>query len=178
MHKSILALLGLGLLACGEVKEETAVPCDDTDGICEETDGPTETGDTAPEVYETEIAEVTYGYDATEWSYLVDFVGWADTVTMTITQNTNPAWDEEHELAQIDFDPNGAWDQWGVDLGIVTTPQDQVAGSTTLFSGDAAMEATMAWRIDAYVGTDVVDCVVWGSDISLVDTGACREITF
>jgi hypothetical protein len=121
---------------------------------------------------------VSYSYDTVEWIYEVDLLGWADSVSMYITQDTSSPWDEDHELNQLDFDPDGAWDQWGIALPITTEWDQQESGVNTLFAGDAAMEATMAWRIEAYEGGVVVDCVVWGSDITLVDTGDCREITF
>ncbi len=173
MTKYLLPLAAFALIGCfGDDKD-----CEDTDGVCETgmTDD-TDSGD--PMVYDLEIDVVSYGYDATEWMYEVELIGWAENVSMYITQDTSSPWEEDHDLVQGDFDPHGAWDQWAITLPITAVWSDQESGVNTLFSGDAAMESTMAWRIDAYEAGAVVDCVVWGSDISLVDTGDCREITF
>jgi hypothetical protein len=173
MHKlSLLAILGLSLTACFE-KDDTAL---------EDTGDTTETGTEDSWIYvPTEIDQVTYGYDASGWSYSVDLFGWADLVTLSITQDTDPAWEEEHELENIDFAGDGSWDLWELDLAIVATPNDQVADSTTLFAGDAAMEATMLWRIDAYEGSEIADCVYWAgssADVSIIADADCRELSF
>ena len=175
MTKYLLPLAAFALFACGDDPKD----CEDTDGVCEtgmtdDTDADTD----GPVVYDLEIDVVTYGYDATEWVYDVELIGWAENVTMYITQDTSSPWEEDHDLVQGDFDPDGAWDKWGLVLPITDDWQAQESGINTLFAGDAAMEATMAWRIDAYEAGAVVDCVVWGSDVTLVDTGDCREITF
>ncbi len=164
---SAIALLGLALTACFE-SDDTAKADDTYD--------PGATGDSWV-YYPTEIDVVTYSYDSTEWEYGVDIIGWAENVTMYITQNTSSPWEEEHDLQQGEFDPDGYWDKWELTLPVVSFNEYE-SGVNTFFQGSAAMEATMAWRIDAYEDGAVADCVVWGSDISLVDTGDCREITF
>ncbi len=168
MYKlSAIALLGLALTACFE-SDDTAKMDDTYD--------PGATGDSWV-YYPTEIDVVTYSYDSTEWEYGVDIIGWAENVTMYITQNTSSPWEEEHDLANIEYAEDGSWDRWEILLPVVSFNEYE-SGVNTFFQGSAAMEATMAWRIDAYDAGAVVDCVVWGSDISLVDTGDCREITF
>ncbi len=178
MSKYLLPLAALAFIGCGEEDPK----CLDTDGSCEtgEVEECTDTDgcDTAvEELPETEIDAVIYGYDATEWTYNVDIIGWAENVTMYITQNTSSPWEEEHDLANIEYAEDGSWDRWEILLPVVSFNEYE-SGVNTFFQGSAAMEATMAWRIDAYDAGAVVDCVVWGSDISLVDTGDCREITF
>jgi hypothetical protein len=165
---SAIALLGLALTACFE-SDDTAKMDDTYD--------PGATGDSWV-YYPTEIDVVTYSYDSSEWMYSVDIIGWAESVEMYITQDVPNPWEEDHVLENIEYAEDGSWDLWELTLPVTTSWEDQESGVNTLFAGDAAMEATMAWRIDAYEDGAVADCVVWGSDISLVDTGDCREITF
>jgi hypothetical protein len=172
MYKLLLPLAALALIGCGDLddtndKDDTAPP-DDTDT------GPVETPD-------TEIDEVTYGFDTVEWSYEADILGWAESAHLTITQDTSSPWDEEHDLVQGDYDPDGMWDTWGITLPITADWADQESGVNTLFAGDAAMEATMLWRIDVYDGGAIADCVYWAgasADVSLIADAACRELTF
>ncbi len=166
---SAIALLGLVLTAC--FVEDT--------GKTDETDAPA-TGDSSV-YYPTEIDVVTYGYDTGEWFYSVDIIGWAENVTMYITQDTSSPWEEDHDLVNIEYAEDGSWDLWELTLPITTQWDQQESGVNTLFSGDADMEATMAWRIEAYEDGAVADCVVWAgssSTTSIVDNGGCREITF
>ncbi len=166
---SLLALLGLALTACFD-KDDTA----------DDSGDPGATGDSWT-YYPTEIDVVTYGYDTGEWFYSVDIIGWAENVTMYITQDTSSPWEEDHDLVNIEYALDGAWDLWELTLPITSDWQAQESGVNTLFSGDTAMESTMAWRIEAYEDGAVADCVVWAgssSTVSLVDNGGCREITF
>ena len=174
MNKTIMALMGLSIIGCGEVKDDTAPECDDSAGCVEDTD-------TAPPVYETEIDVVTYGYDTTAWSYNVDVIGWAESAHLYITQDTSSPWEEDHDLVQGDYDEDGAWDTWGIDLPITDDWSAQESGVNTLFAGDAAMEATMLWRVDVYDAGAIADCVYWAgssADVGLIADDACREITF
>jgi hypothetical protein len=179
MNKYLLPLASLALMGCFGGEKD----CEDTDGSCD-TDPVEECTDTdgcdtaVEELPETEIDLVTYAYDAAEWTYTVDVLGWAESAHMYITQDVPNPWEEEHDLVQGEYDPDGYWDTWEITLPVTTNWQDQESGVNTLFAGDASMEATMAWRIEVYDAGAVADCVVWGSDISLVDTGDCREITF
>ncbi|MFH1467780.1 MAG: hypothetical protein ABIO70_25565 [Pseudomonadota bacterium] len=133
-----------------------------------------------------EVDCVTYGYDSHEWFYEVRCIGWADAVTLFITQDATSPWEEEHELDNWDFDPSGYWDDWGLELPIVDTWQDQVDSVNTLFGNtiscpNPACENGMAWRMKAYEGATVKDCVVWAgadADVSLVMESGCREISF
>jgi hypothetical protein len=158
----------LALTACFE-KEDSGLDETGMDDTAE---------DTGWTYYPTEIDVVTYSYDASEWFYSVDIIGWAENVTMYITQDTSSPWEEDHELENIEYADDGSWDLWELTLPITTEWDQQESGVNSLFAGDAAMEATMAWRIEAYEDGAVADCVVWGSDTSLVDTGDCRVITF
>ncbi len=181
MTKYLLPLAAFALIGCGEPKED----CEDTAGCdtappeeCEDTAG-CETGDTTPP--DTEIDVVTYGYDAAEWTYQVDVLGWAESASMYVTQDTASPWEEDHDLQQIDFDPDGWWDVWGITLPITTEWDQQESGVNTLFAGTAEMEATMLWRIDVYDAGEVVDCVYWAgasADVNKIADDACREITF
>ncbi len=165
---SLIAVLGLALTACFET-DDTSMKDDTYYGA---------TGDSWT-YYPTEIDVVTYGYDTAEWFYSVDIIGWAENVTMYITQDTSSPWEEDHDLVNIEYAEDGSWDLWEITLPITTDWAAQESGVNTLFSGDSAMEATMAWRIEAYEDGAVADCVVWAgssSTTAIVDTGDCREI--
>lgn len=166
MYKlSHFAVLGLALTACGD-KDDSG---DDIDT----------TGNGYVYV-PTEIETVTYSYDAAGWDYVVDLNGWADSVSMYITQNTENPWEEDHVLERIGSDPNGSWDMWEINLPITTEWDQQESSVNTLFAGNPDTEATMAWRIDAYEDGICVGCVVWAgssSTVSIVNDG-CIEITF
>lgn len=166
----LIVALGLATSACFQANDTDVK--DDTDISA--------TGDSWT-YYPVEISGVTYGYDESEWTYSVELVGWAQTVHLTITQDTTSPWEEDHDLVNAEYAMDGTWDLWAVTLPITADWSTQESGSNTLFAGDAAMEATMAWRVDAYEDGIVVDCVVWAgsaSSTSLVDTGDCRELTF
>ena len=124
------------------------------------------------------IDVVQYGYDSREWNYSVDLDGWGDRVTLTISQDNSSPWEEFHELANIDYDPGGAWDLWEIDLDIVSSYSQQEGNVSTLYTGD--VERSMVWRIEAYSHGDE-DCVVWAGDSAdagvLMEAG-CREILF
>jgi len=166
---SLFAVLGLALTACFE-KDDTALG--DTDSYA--------TGDSFT-YYPTEIDEVTYGYDTGEWFYSVDIIGWADDVTMYITQDTSSPWEEDHDLTNTEYADDHSWDLWELTLPITTQWDQWETGVNTLFAGNTDMEATMAWRIEAYEDGAVADCVIWAgssANASMVDNGGCREITF
>ncbi len=124
---------------------------------------------------------MSYGYDAAEWTYNVDVLGWAESASMYITQDTSSPWDEDHELVQGEYDPDGMWDTWGITLPITTDWAAQESGVNTLFAGEAAMEETMLWLIEVYDAGEVADCVYWAgasADASIIADDKCREITF
>jgi hypothetical protein len=128
-----------------------------------------------------EITGVTYSYDDSEWLYNVELVGWAQSVHLHITQDTSSPWSEDHDLINAEYAGDGTWDLWSVTLPITADWSTQESGSNTLFAGDDAMEATMAWRMDAYEDGAIADCVVWAgsaSTTSIVDSGDCRELAF
>lgn len=75
-------------------------------------------------------------------------------------------WDEEHPLGvthHIANDPNGAWDQWGVDLTAVASAGAVNPGSTTLFGCSYYNEDAITYVVEVAddAGT-VVDCGVCG----------------
>lgn len=125
------------------------------------------------------IDAVSYGYDEDSWQYLVELIGWAELATLDIHAEDGAwTWDELHEMDQGEFDPDGAWDSWELDLAVVTDEADQQAGLTTLFPADEATEATMSWRVVLYDAGYPYDCAVWGRDPGYFDDINCREITF
>jgi len=178
MTKYLLPLAAIALFGCGEVKDDTADECMDTDGSCEDTTD----SDTGPvEIPETEIDAVTYGYDTMEWTYNADIIGWGESAYLTISQDTAQPWEEEHDLVQGEYDADGMWDTWGITLPITTDWEAQETGLNTLFSGDTDMEDTMLWRIDVYDAGVIADCVYWAgasADVAKIADADCREITF
>jgi hypothetical protein len=169
MTKTLIPLMTLALIGCfgdDTGKDDTAMDDTDTDTTM---------------IYETEIDAVSYGYDSAEWTYEVDVIGWAESAHMYITQDTSSPWEEDHDLVQGDYDPDGAWDTWGITLPITGDWSAQESGVNTLFSGDAAMESTMVWRIDVYDAGTIADCVYWAgssADVSIIADSDCRELTF
>ncbi|MFH1463271.1 MAG: hypothetical protein ABIO70_02690 [Pseudomonadota bacterium] len=169
MKKLALLALALSLPACFTKTDSGLYDSNDTDG------------GTVP----LSIDYVTYSYNANSWSYEVHCNGWADLVTLYITQDTSSPWDENHDLESWDFDDGGAWDVWGRDLPIVQTWQEQVDSTNTLFGNSTSCEnpyceGTMVWRVYAWEGSTVKDCVIWAganADISLVTESGCREVT-
>ncbi len=175
---------GDGLYDCDDPDCAGSSDCDDPTSDTDE-----DTEDTDTEVEDTddfwdgelEIDIVEYGYTSSEWSYTIQTKGWADVVDMTITQDASQPWTEEHELENTDFHPKGAWDLWELELEIVSSFQDQTSGESTLYSGSSSMEDSMVWRVEAYEGSRVEDCVVWAgrnADASLLMEPGCRELSF
>ena len=162
-----LLVLGLGALFIGcdtaDTADDTSTP-DDT------------TVDTAP--LDTEINQVSYGFDETEWVYGVELIGWGAGVDIDIYQNEGGyVWEESHVLDQLDYDPNGEWDKWGTSLPIVTDWKDQVDSVNTLYTG--AMEDTLTWMVTAYdMDGYFADCAVWGKTISYYASFGCWEVQF
>jgi len=174
MQKSLLALAALSLFGC--LGDDTGK--DDT--------GPEDTQETGGTTPELAIDTVIYGYDTTQWTYEVDCIGWADTVSMYITQDTTSPWEETHELENTDYDPDGAWDKYELTLPITDDWEAQESGVNTLFGNSISCEnpyceSTMVWQIKAFEGDTVADCVVWAgsdADVNIVMEAGCREITF
>lgn len=154
----------------GEVESDT-----DTDA---DADSDTDT-DTAFTPTELAIDVVSYHYSSSEWFYSVDLDGWAERVTMDISQDTSSPWEEYHELLNVEYDPGGAWDLWEIELPIVGNWTDQEESVNTLFQG--GHESTMVWRVEAEDGDGGYDCVVWsgnGADPGVLMESGCREISF
>ncbi len=128
----------------------------------------------------TEINIVSYGADATSWIYEVELIGWGSLVTIDIYRNEGgDVWEESHELLNIEYDPNGEWDRWGITLPIVTDPMDQIDSVNTWFEGTEAMEATMTWMVTAYdMDGYFADCAVWGKRIEYYASHECWEVVF
>lgn len=123
------------------------------------------------------IDSVSYGYDEDSWQYLVEVIGWVDMATLDIRIDDGLwAWDELHELEQGEYDPDGAWDSWQLDLTVVDDVSLTEAGVTTLYPANAETEALMTWRIVVFNNTAVDGCVVWGHDPASFDDLDCREI--
>jgi len=171
MKKLSLIALALALPACFGDKEETG------------TDDSLPTDDSNP-VYDLAIDQFTYGYTGSEWSYSVELVGWADNVTMYITQDTDSPWEEDHELVNTDYADDGSWDLWELTLPITNDWEAQEPGVNTLFGNTISCEnpyceSTMAWQIKAWEGDTVADCVVLAgsaADVGIVMEEGCREI--
>ena len=167
MKKTLLAILALALVGCFPKDEDE----DDSYAI-------RETGDNDTDGNTNDIVTVTYSYDSYSWSYKVELIGWAELVTLFITQDTASPWEEEHELRQGDYDPYGSWDEWYIDLEIDYGWDDWV-GYYTLYPGTPEMEATMAWRMESWDAGMVEDCVVWSgedADVAIIMEDGCREI--
>lgn len=167
MEKSLI-LLGLGalLVGCGTGDTGETSAGDDTEG------------DTAP--LETEIDEVSYGGDEDEWVYEVMLIGYGGSVELDIYQQTGgkeTRWEEAHVLDNLEYDPDGQWDKWGITLPIVTDWKDQVDSVNTLFSAD--LEPTMTWMVTAYdLDGYFADCAVWGQNIAYYASFSCWELEF
>jgi len=149
-------------------------------------DSETNPDDSTPGDYDLAIDVVTYGYDTYGWDYSVECVGWADLVTMYITQDTSSPWEEDHELSNTDYAEDGSWDLWELSLPITDDWQAQESGVNTLFGNSISCEnpyceSTMVWQVKAWEGDSVADCVVWAgsdADVNIVMESGCREITF
>jgi hypothetical protein len=123
------------------------------------------------------IDSVTYGHDEDSWQYLVELMGWAEMATLDIRIDDGLwAWDELHEMQQGDYDPNGAWDTWQLDLAVVDDVSLAEAGVTTMYPANAETEALMTWRVVVFDGPTMEGCVVWGHDPASFDDIDCSLI--
>jgi hypothetical protein len=158
----LLSLSGL-VAACGE-KDDTAGDDDSYYWTCYT--GPSQ-----------EIHAVSYGHDEDGWQYLVELLGWGDAVVLDIHGVPyGDQWTEQHDMVQGEYDPDGLWDSWVLDLTVVDDAAAQEAGLTTLFPADATTETTMTWRASWFEGDYLVDCVIWGADHAVLDDIGCRRI--
>jgi hypothetical protein len=168
----LLSISGL-VAACGELRGDSFDSC----YVPEPPDSPSCYIDTSPPPPPPEIDAVTYGHDADSWQYLVELMGWAESVFLDIHLDDGAwVWSETHDLEQGPYDPDGTWDSWELDLPVVTDEADQESGSSTLFPATTASAAFMSWRIIAYEYGVVADCVVWGHNPAVFEDLDCREL--
>ncbi len=162
----MLSLTGM-VAACGDEEDTEAGTDDSYYWSCY----------TAPADTEAAVDQVSVSHDEDGWEYLVELYGWGEGVTLEIrADDAGWAWEEQHELEQGEYDPDGMWDRWELDLAVVGDETEQEAGLTTLLAADAATAATMSWRVSVYAHASLVDCVVWGADPGAFEGADCREI--
>lgn len=163
---SLWILVGASLLqGCGSTAK-----CDSND-ICDSV------GDTFGTVQEADLKVDTLGYTFTSasWVYQVHLEGWADAVQLSIywTDDSDEL-EEIHDFHQIDYDPNGAWDEWGSTLEIV---EEDPGNEQTVFT--ASQEAGMTWMAAAYKSGAFIDCGVKAGAKGSIDHWSvygCHEI--
>jgi len=124
--------------------------------------------------YEPEVDTVSYGNTASRWNYEVEFVGWLSSATIEIHgTHGEGSWDEQHDLLNTEYDYNGAWDRWAIDLPIVSDWEQQHSGVNTLFAPED--EPGMTWMITGY-DDHLSPCAVWGADPSWFGSFGCDEL--
>jgi hypothetical protein len=172
MRTILLATLALGLFACFK---------DDTADTGPDSDADTDTDTDIDMGFDT----VGTSYTATDWTYTAELTGWADAVTLYITQDTSSPWEEDHELVNTAYGKDGSWDLYELTLPITDDWEKQEPNVNTLFGNSISCEnpyceTTMAWQFKAWEGKAVADCVVFAgsaADVSIVMEEGCREIT-
>jgi hypothetical protein len=148
MPRALLPLLLVATIlpACGDTRK-----CDSND-ICDSV------GDTFGTIREAdlEVESLIYNFTSSAWNYTVRLAGWADAVQLGIfwTDGTDEI-EELHTLRQLNYDPNGAWDEWGGTVNVVT--EDAGVGETVF---TASKEASMTWMAAAYKAGIFTDCGV------------------
>ncbi len=125
---------------------------------------------------EPEVDTVTYSVDAVEWNYSVEFSGWVYDAGIVIHgQHDGAEWDEEHDLVNTDYDPDGQWDIWEHSLPITSSWEDQESGANTLFTEDD--HDTMTWMVTGY-DDHIAPCAVWGAEPEWFDSYDCELLSF
>lgn len=163
MTKLVPMVLSLGLLvACpGKTTCDSGEVCDSDSSAG---------GDSVTE-YETALDTISYNCDAVGWFYDLYSVGWMGGADLYIYQTgSDVPWDEYHPFPSesFDYDPNGAWDNYYLELNHVDAPGDVVEGSTTLYDCDDGRKATLTWIVVVYdtEGAEA-DCGTWGDDTAM-----------
>jgi hypothetical protein len=110
----------------------------------------------------TSVTGFVYLISSGTWTYEVDLLGWADSVVLDITENSETPWSESHDLEELSYTKDPKTDRFGIDLPIVDDPADQVNDVNTLFS--VATEPHMVWMFTAYEGGKALACGVAASD--------------
>lgn len=133
----------------------------DTAGVCDSGDTVVSTGDLV-------ITEVHEDCETDSWWYYAWTNGWTTDGVLSISQDTDPAWTEQHNLPSNLGDgecADGSCDYLEQYLTVVTSAGAQVADSTSLFQCTGGMPDTMGWRIDIYdLDGNFADCAVFGND--------------
>jgi hypothetical protein len=171
MHKLIFVAGGLiGLTAC-----PSGVPglgCDSGD-VCD-------SGDTVAVPEDLLISDIHHECSEADWWYWAWANGWTTDGVLSISQDTDPAWTEQHNIqSRTDLleDPtecdDGSCDYLELTLDHVNSGGDQVSDQTTLYDCDGGRESTMGWRIDIYdLDDQLADCVVWGTEDAIYNQGS------
>jgi hypothetical protein len=121
-----------------------------------------------------EVNTVSYGHTDSRWAYEVEFIGWVENATIEIHgEHDGEVWDEDHDLENTEYDPNGAWDRWALELPVVSDWAAQEAGVNTLFAPED--ESGMTWMITGY-DHSVAPCAVWGADPSWFGSWGCEVL--
>lgn len=176
------SLLSLSALAAAL----TLPACNRDDKACDSGDTACDTGDAEVDPYDGETYIKVVNGDCTEaaWRYDVENVGWSGGGALNIVDpgdDTNPPWNEEHDLVRGDFDEDGYYEFLYLDLPILQEPECnrddfgaedacwtmQEASVNTLFLCDAETKARLSWSVTIADPDDpsvALECVAWGAD--------------
>ena len=176
--RSALQATGLGvIIAFGmgsdctppETKCDTALGCIDTYDTAL-----WDTGDTGIDIQSPWIAGFEQDCDETaeSTSYTVTVDGWANAISIDMIDSYSPAWEEYHELEEIDFESDGSGSTWYVSLDWTDNWEEQTDGVSTLYRN---CTWPITFKVTSYdYGTgEEYDCIVTGDDTSLFDGSKC-----
>jgi hypothetical protein len=121
------------------------------------------------------IDSIDMNCDQADWWFDVYSVGWMSSPDLYIYQTgSETPWDESHPFPaeSYDFDPNGCWDNFYLQLARTDDPDAVVSGETTLYQCDNARKDSLTWHLVIYdVDGAESDCAVWGDDPDSLETG-------
>lgn len=176
MPRTVIALVLLGALPACRANKPYCEAHDFTEQDCWDTrEEPQDTGPFLP--LDPVIDVISCTYDPSAWTYTVELDGWAGKVTVDVIRpDEGRTIQETHTLDDIDYARDGTWDIWSRTVFVVADPSDQMDSISTSFPGTESMAVTLTWMATTWDRSleRLVDCTVWGNDLSLFDAYGCR----
>jgi hypothetical protein len=169
----LVAVVGL-LIGTGLATGCSSDPksCDTAEG-CEDT-APADTADTAFSIDTPAISSFDINCDEKTESYIFTATlgGWANLVAIDMIDSYKPAWEESHEMNEIDYESDGSGSTWYLNLDWVRDLKSFEEGYTTTYA-DCSWPLTYKVTAYDYLTGEAFDCLVTGDDTALFDTTDC-----
>ena len=162
MNKLFLASLAVASFIACDGGDKTC----DSGEVCDSLGSDTASNDCTN--LPTELGVVTYDCDVDGYFYDVNYIGWGSSPDLYIYQSgsDNP-WNEVHPFPADPekWDASGCSELYYLSLNSVATIDEQIDGSTTLFSCD--MIDTLTWLVFAKDSSgNATECGGFGHDVA------------